>query len=651
MKKEVKHSGIGINLLLLVTVLFGSLFSSCYTKDDVPVVPPTVSTDPATYTVNITVTSDEGALKGVSIYPMINQANMTTDASGKCTYTQTGSGMVIFSLVKEGYVDAFYAVTLPAAGSGEKVTLAATFFMKAEKKAEEEVPAVYNILGKVFDGVTKAPIEDATVTGTLRGNADVVLEEQTTDADGNFSYANVEKTGVYDIVIKKAGMNDVRYAATIQQVPAGQEYNFNLEVPMYKEGSVEGKFYTLGSTIITPDGYRLNDDVTVTYRNNDDPAVKMEVTAGEFMIKNLKAGTVTVIVKVDDASLEYNAYTATYDLSTFNEGTMITLPVYLTKRKAGNVAEVVTPEEEVTIDVPEVEEDMSAETPSVAVKTELFVPQGALKTEEVISVKVSGVIENAVVSEESAPITDETPATATFVTGEFLPTGITFEKPLVWTVANPVGTSAGETKHAFDKLQLQYSEDGIVWKDVDNEVTYDKTTGKYSTKIEHFSSYRMVVTSTVDTSSIWKELSVGNFVNNTGKPIAAGEGEFKYNDYEGYEYKITVDEALNIAGITSDKIKVMLQKAVEMKGEVGIKEVAKTGTNDIEVIPGWVYVATGKQQFVTKTYTFEIDGKKVKVVIREAKAVILKGSSEIYDQHHTHGGHITEGGAGGGSAE
>lgn len=647
MKKEVKHSGIGINLMLLVTVLFGSLFSSCYTKDDVPVVPPTVSTDPATYTVNVTVTSDKGALEGVSVYPM----GLTTDASGKCTYTQTGSGIVIFSLVKEGYVNAFYAVTLPTAGSGEKVTLAATFFMKAEKKAEEEVPAVYNILGKVFDGVTKAPIEGATVTGTLRGDADVVLEEQTTDAEGNFSYANVEKTGVYDIVIKKAGMNDVRYAATIQQVPAGQEYNFNLEVPMYTEGSVEGKFYTLNCFIVTPEGEPFTGNVSVTYRNNDDPAVKMEVTAGDFLIPNLKAGTVSVIVKVDDATLEYNAYSAKYDLSAFNEGTVIGLPVYLTKRKAGNVAEVVTPEEEVTIDVPELEEDMSAETPSVAVKTELFVPQGALKTEEVISVKVSGVIENAVVSEESAPITDETPATATFVTGEFLPTGLTFEKPLVWTVANPVGTSTGETKHAFDKLQLQYSEDGIVWKDVDNEVTYDKATGKYSTKIEHFSSYRMVVTSTVDTSSMWKTLSVGNFVNNTGKPIAAGKGEFKYNDYEGYEYEITVDEALRIANITSDKIKVMLQKAVEMKGEVGIKEVAKTGTNDIEVIPGWVYVATGKQQFVTKTYTFEIDGKKVKVVIREAKAVILKGSSEIYDQHHTHGGHITEGGAGGGAGE
>ena len=113
MKKEVKHSGIGINLMLLITVFFGSLFSSCYTKDDVPVVPPTVSTDPATYTVDITVISDKGALEGVSIYPM----NLTTNASGKSTYTQTGSGNVVFSLVKEGYENVSYTVSLPEAAN------------------------------------------------------------------------------------------------------------------------------------------------------------------------------------------------------------------------------------------------------------------------------------------------------------------------------------------------------------------------------------------------------------------------------------------------------------------------------------------------------------------------------------------------------
>ena len=43
-----------------------------------PVVPPTVSTEPATYTVDITVISDNGPLDGVGIYPM----NLTTNASG-----------------------------------------------------------------------------------------------------------------------------------------------------------------------------------------------------------------------------------------------------------------------------------------------------------------------------------------------------------------------------------------------------------------------------------------------------------------------------------------------------------------------------------------------------------------------------------------
>ena len=129
MKKEVRHLGISMNLMLMVMVLFGSLFSSCYTKDDLPVVPPTESNEPAKYTVNVTVTSAEGPLDGVQLYPM----NGTTDAKGKYTYTQTGSGNVTFSLVKKDYEDVSYTVTLPVAKNGTEVSLDATFYMKKVK--------------------------------------------------------------------------------------------------------------------------------------------------------------------------------------------------------------------------------------------------------------------------------------------------------------------------------------------------------------------------------------------------------------------------------------------------------------------------------------------------------------------------------------
>lgn len=634
MKKEVKHSGIGINLMLLITVFFGSLFSSCYTKDDVPVVPPTVSTEPATYTVDITVISDNGPLDGVGIYPM----NLTTNASGKTTYTQAGSGNVVFSLMKEGYENVSYTVSLLEAASGEKVTVPAIFFMKAVKVEE---PAVYNILGKVFDGITNEPIAGAKVNGTLRGS-DVTLAEKMTDANGIFSYAEVAEAGIYDIVITKEGMNDVRYAATLPQVSAGQVYNFNLEVPMYEEGTIEGKTYALSCNIIDTDGTPYNKNVTLMYRINKEETVKMPVSSGSCMISGLKTGTVTIFVKVADP--KYNGYAITYDLSSFNIGTIINIPVYLSLAEEGNASEVVLPDEPAKIDVPEVAADPEVET-SIAVKTDLNIPAGALKEETLITAIVSGVIENAVIADEATPIADETPANAAFVTGEFLPSGLTFEKPIVWSVVNPFKGSSV----VVDKLMLQYSEDGIVWSNVDNEVVYKN--GVYSTEIHHFSSYRMVVTSEVDTATASQALTMGTILNEGAKPIAKGEGKFSYKAYEGSEYVISVEDALAAAGISDAKITIMLKKAVEMKQIAGIDSVNMTGTNDIEIIPGWIYIATGKQQFVTKTYTFGIDGKEVKVVVREAKAVVISGRSELYDQHHTHGGHITEGGTGGGAGE
>ena len=38
MRKEVKHFGMSAKAILMVMVVFGTLFASCYTKDDIPVV-------------------------------------------------------------------------------------------------------------------------------------------------------------------------------------------------------------------------------------------------------------------------------------------------------------------------------------------------------------------------------------------------------------------------------------------------------------------------------------------------------------------------------------------------------------------------------------------------------------------------------------
>ena len=111
MKKEVKHSGIGINLMLLITVFFGSLFSSCYTKDDVPVMPTTESSDSVVYKINVKVVDlSNTPIEHVKIYPM----GVETDANGMYTFTLNVAGSVSFSLEKEGYESVSYM--LPVLG-------------------------------------------------------------------------------------------------------------------------------------------------------------------------------------------------------------------------------------------------------------------------------------------------------------------------------------------------------------------------------------------------------------------------------------------------------------------------------------------------------------------------------------------------------
>lgn len=642
MKKEVKHLGISMNLMLMVMVLFGSLFSSCYTKDDLPVVPPTESNEPVKYTVNVTVRSAEGPLDGVQLYPM----NGETKNGGKYTYTQTGSGNVTFSLVKKDYEDVSYTVILPVAKNGTEVSLDATFYMK---KVKAEEPATYTVAGKVFDGLTQDVIANANGTWQLRGSSkDEDRGTFTTAADGAFS-VELPGPGVYDFAVTATGKDNVSYSVTVQKVAAGEAYYFNMEIPMYEEGTVEGQTYTINGSVFDESAAPLSSGIKVYYRHTDvNGSVDVEqeeipVHGNQFSLENVKKGSVTLFVKSNDATL--NGWTKTFELNKFSVGAAIPVSVYMTEAENGSVEEVVLPTEETTITIPTTEEDPTKD--AIAVNGEIVVPEGALTEPTLIGAKIEGILDDAILASEEDPIKEDEAPVATFVKGEFLPEGLTFETPITWSVENPF-------KVTFNELGVQYSKDGKAWADVNNEV---KVNGNnYETELEHFSHYRLVVKSTVALQSDSSNLVLEDYyVNKSGETIKAGEGKFEYTAETGYEYVTSIEEALSNAGLAVDaNVVTMIKKAiVTINGDNdNIKKEVKTGTNNIDVPANSVYATTGKQIYQTKTYTFRINGQDVKVVIKAAKSVIVGGKVEPYDAaHHTHGGHITNGGAGGGSAE
>lgn len=121
MRKEVKHFGMSAKAILMVMVVFGTLFSSCYTKEDIPVVqiPEEV---PNKYIIEGTIVANNNGnletLKGVTVTSDKNgvvaagDANFIVTVSGPDTYT--------LSLSKTGYDPISYKVVVPSAG--DKIT-------------------------------------------------------------------------------------------------------------------------------------------------------------------------------------------------------------------------------------------------------------------------------------------------------------------------------------------------------------------------------------------------------------------------------------------------------------------------------------------------------------------------------------------------
>lgn len=638
MKEKVKHSRFGIGLMLLTTVFFGSLFSSCYTKDDVPVVPVTEPTEPATYTVNIAVVGDDDKpLAGVQLFPQ-REGSVQDLGNGMYSFTTKGAGSVVFCLVKEGYKTIYYTVNLPVAEDGTTVTVPARFYMDAEEEEEEVKAAEYNISGRVFNGATDAKegVVGAQVKVTLRSDSKVSWSKETDD-NGIFNILSAEEEikvvpGIYDVLVTKEGMNDVRYSAVIEEVAAGQVKNFNLEVAMYEEGTVDGETFSVLCNI-TSDGVPFTKSVKLTYVNEDQTETK-DVNTGVLLLSGLKKGNVTIYAQVKGS--EYNEYMIQFKLEKASVGQILQLPINLSKAQAGTIAKVVTPDEDITIETPE----------SSDVEMSLNIPAGSLDEIMLVSMEADTDVKNAVLSSEENPITGTVEAAAAFVTGTFAPS-MKFNNPITWSVENPYEGVA------FNNLKLQYKgDDEKDWSDVDNTIIYGED-GFYITELEHFSSYRMVVTSTVKVDTVWESVKLPTTIyNGLGKRLAVNEGKFTCTVNSGSEYEVSVESALNNAGIPESVKGVLTAAMAKVAVGNGVTEKEYTGSNSIEIEPEWVYIPTGKQAMLTKTYTFRINDTDVNVVVKEAGMIKITGTAEPYNQHHhTHGGHFTDGGAGGGAGE
>lgn len=175
MRKAVKQLGMSTRAILMVMVVFGTLFSSCYTKDDIPVVQkPDVI--PNKYVIEGTVVANNNGqletLKGVSVTSDKNgvvtagDANFIVSVPSPDVYTLT--------LTKSGYDNITYQVVVPSAGdqiSGQLIAVNVQLTMYRENTSNPGTGQV----GPAGDVIV---IDDATLTipaGALTENTDVTM--------------------------------------------------------------------------------------------------------------------------------------------------------------------------------------------------------------------------------------------------------------------------------------------------------------------------------------------------------------------------------------------------------------------------------------------------------------------------------------------
>ncbi len=121
MRKEVKHFGMSAKAILMVMVVFGTLFSSCYTKEDIPVVqiPEEV---PNKYIIEGTVVANNNGtletLKGVTVTS--DKSGVVASGDANFVVTVPSPDTYTLSLTKTGYDPISYKVVVPSAG--DKIT-------------------------------------------------------------------------------------------------------------------------------------------------------------------------------------------------------------------------------------------------------------------------------------------------------------------------------------------------------------------------------------------------------------------------------------------------------------------------------------------------------------------------------------------------
>lgn len=268
--------------------------------------------------------------------------------------------------------------------------------------------------------------------------------------------------------------------------------------------------------------------------------------------------------------------------------------------------------------------EKTGSTPNV----EFSVPANTMSKDETVTITPINDIVNTSSVKSELPL----------LTLSCAPAGLQFSAPYSEVVIpNPLG------EFTISNLKLMYH-DGSKWSTEAQGITVRD--GKYVATIKHFSTYQVAF----DTESGTPIASTEVISDIKGVDNFDGKQEIKvetlpYTFKSGYEYVITVDQALSTAGITGAdavKIKSILEESVKSKNN-GMNAGYKTNNGQQvinQTIPVGVRLdASGVQNFSTVKYTisFEKNGTKYPVTVSVKIAGSVSITTQTYNKEHQGG--------------
>jgi hypothetical protein len=236
----------------------------------------------------------------------------------------------------------------------------------------------------------------------------------------------------------------------------------------------------------------------------------------------------------------------------------------------------------------------------------------------------------------------------------FEPSGLQFSNPLPLAVDNPL-----TSLYRFTNVQLEYFNETLnLWEVKGQPVSFNTTTNKYGTSINHFSFYKVAFVITRSYLGATEEVVnvIDNVIENrsvTPKVVTSIAIQRK----NGYMFSTPLTTLITNAGITGtdniNKLKTMIEDFIKpyYGNNAAISQLAVVNDNisvNRTIQTDFKLVTTGKQAIDRNRFTINVTNTSTLANIPIVIEVHSAGAVSLFfeDMHYTHG---THGGGGGGT--